>query len=121
MITIFEERLDNITGDMKAKARVVARGDLTDLKKKKDKASRQEMYAPVVSIVMVRLMLSIVAALNLKMGQNDIKRAFLYSRRDTPNFLHLPEGHPKKNGKSKVWKTYGVTYGLLDNSMESDD
>lgn len=53
--TIFEEKLDNITGETTEKARVVARGDKTKLKKqkKKKKVDLKQIYSLVVSMIVV--------------------------------------------------------------------
>lgn len=109
--TLFEEKFDNITGEIVSKARIVARGDKSKLKQQN---WQTQLYSPVVSIVMVRLLLAIAAAYDLPVGQNDVRRAFLYSRRSTPTYLELPSGHKKRDGKTYVWRTYGITYGLLD-------
>ena len=114
--TIFEEKLDNITGEVNTKARVVARGDKTKLKqqKKNKTIDLRQIYSPVVSMIVVRIVLALAAAFNLDVGQNDIKRAFLNSRRNMLTYLQLPKGHPSIDGNKFVWQSNGITYGLLD-------
>ena len=111
--TIFEEKLDNITGEVKEKARCVARGDKTKLKKQKKSKTvdLKQIYSPVVSMIVVRILIALAAALNLFVRQNDIKRAFLNSRRNKITYLHLPKGHPRKDGTKYVWQSHGMSVG----------
>ena len=63
MQTIFEEKMNNITSEVKVKAHIVARGDKSRLKKTSKKG---ELYLPVASIVVVKLLLAIAAAFKMK-------------------------------------------------------
>ncbi len=65
-------------------------------------------------MIVVRILLAVAAAFDLAVGQNDVKPAFLNSRRKKVTYLQLPRGHPRKDGNKFVWKSHGITYGLLD-------
>ena len=44
--------------------------------------------------------------------QLDVLTAFLFARSNTPTFLELPAGHPRKQGKTNIWKSHCATYDL---------
>ena len=87
------------------KSRVCGRGD-------KQRGAAKENYAPTVKHVSIRILVQQAAKQNRPLGQADVKCAFLNGRLDHPVYLHLPPGHPKKEGTKFVWKTYCSIYGL---------
>ena len=97
--------LFKVKPDGRKKTRIVVRGDLqhdTDL----------DVYSPTANAVAVRLVVGLAAANDWKLRQLDVKNAYLHGRTETPTYIELPTGHPKKDGKQKVYKTFSSVYGL---------
>ncbi|RVD84023.1 uncharacterized protein DFL_005791 [Arthrobotrys flagrans] len=93
---------------VKYKARLVIRGDLqpgTDL----------ETYAPVAKLTTYRILMTVVAMLNLELHQMDVKTAFLFASLDQIIYMELPTGYnrniPSKL-KNPVLKLNKALYGL---------
>lgn len=113
---IFEYKHDNVTGKMRHKVRIVARGDL-----QKYHATSSETFAPVASTEAIRLLFAIAAQENLVVRQADVSTAFLYGRRKEKIYLELPSGHSDKRGKEVIWTGNTAIYGLDDASRRWND
>ena len=97
--------LFKVKPDGRKKTRIVVRGDLQD-------ATDLEVYSPTANAVAVRLVVGLAAARGWKLRQLDVKNAYLHGRTEAPTFIELPSGHPKKDGKQKVYRTFSSVYGL---------
>ena len=97
--------LFKVKPDGRKKTRIVVRGDLQD-------ATDLDVYSPTANAVAVRLVVGLAAAKGWKLRQLDVKNAYLHGRTEAPTFIELPSGHPKKDGKQKVYKTFSSVYGL---------
>ena len=72
-----------------------------------------ETFAPVVRYNSLRVLLAIVAYLDLEMTQSDIKTAFLYGELEEDLFMKIPEGlHPKLDADKVASKLNKSLYGL---------
>ena len=109
--TLFNVKVDNVTGETICKSRVVARGDI-----QKRRLHIVDKYrAPVAGAVAVRIY--IILSLNQESRrQGDVSTALLHGLLHKTIYLELPDGHPKKQGKLYVWKTTSSLYGLLESA-----
>ena len=103
---IFTIKFDNVLQQMKYKVRICARGDLV--------RTSNLTFAPVANMECIRLFFILVQEFNFKIKQADVSTAFLFASTSKWRFLELPQGHPTKQGKMKVWKTKCAIYGLKD-------
>ena len=71
-----------------------------------------ETYAPVVKHTALRMVLSLVASLDLDMIQLDIKTAFLYSRLEEEIYMDQPEGFTVPGRETDVCRLIKSIYGL---------
>ena len=111
VMELFDIKTDNVTGEVKNKVRIVARGD-----QQSTRPLPMDTFAPVVRSEVVRILFAVAAQLGLNVRQVDVSTAFLYGRRNKPIYLELSAGHPQKDGKSKIWKGFTAIYGLDDAS-----
>ena len=104
--TVFKIATDPITGKMKYKTRICARGDL-----ELDKPDN--VYAPVAGQNTIKTMLALAVQNKMIIRQADVKCAYLHGKMDQPVYLELPQGHSSHNDKNTtVWKTNRSIYGL---------
>ena len=101
---LFSVKFDNITKEWIFKVRIVARGDL--------EVDEEFVYAPVANMPALRLFVVLSLEFGIDFRQLDISSAFLYGRLDHDIYVELPDGHPEKQGNTKVWKTRCALYGL---------
>ncbi|CAI7894164.1 unnamed protein product [Closterium sp. NIES-53] len=73
-------------------------------------ADYDEKYAPVSSYVTLRIFLSIVAVLDLKLMQLDMKNTFLQSKLDRVLYMYQPDHF--NDGTGRVCKLLKSLYGL---------
>ena len=106
VLELFTVKYDNINSSTIPKCRIVARGDL--------QAKKDDMYSPVASAVAFRVFMIFSRCFDGKMKQLDVSGAFLYGRLKRPVYLELPQGHPRKTGTAKVWKSLSAVYGLCE-------
>lgn len=61
-----------------------------------------EIFAPVVKHVSIRIMLSYVVNFDTELEQMDVKTAFLHGELDETIYMEQPEGFIKKGDENKV-------------------
>ena len=106
ILEIFTTKRDGISGFWKAKCHIVGRGDL--------QFTPTTYFAPVASIVALRLFIFFSSCFQTSIHQLDVKTAFLYGRLCKPIYLQLPVGHPSRSESKKIWKTSTAVYGLVE-------
>jgi len=89
------------------KARLVARG-FTQRKG----IDYDEVFAPVVKHVSIRILMSIVVQEDLELEQMDVKTAFLHGDLDQPLYMEQPEGYVADEQKDQVCLLKKSLYGL---------
>ena len=76
-----------------------------------------ETFAPVVKWVSIRILLALVARLNLEVHQMDVKTMFLNSELEHEIFMSPPPGCSDYGSKDIVWKLEKSLYGLKQSSQ----
>ena len=76
----------------------------------------EETFSPVVRFSSIRLILTIVANLNLELYQMDIKKAFLNGELDEEIYMDQPIGFVTKGQEHKVCKLKRSIYVLMQSS-----
>jgi hypothetical protein len=104
---VFTEKAGHNNTPTRFKARLVAKGYT-----QKQGIDYDETYAPVVKHDSLRILLSIVASLNLEMIQLDVKTAFLYGVVKEELYLEQPEGFVLAGGEKEVCRLKKCLYGL---------
>ena len=93
--------------ETKAKVRLVALGCL-----QLSGIDYNETFAPVVTIVTIRLIFAIAAALDLEIEQMDVVTAFLNGDLNEDIYMAIPEGLKNSSNANKVCKLLKSLYGL---------
>ncbi|CAI7862218.1 unnamed protein product [Closterium sp. NIES-54] len=78
-------------------------------------ADYDKTYSPVSSYVMLRIVLSIVAVLDLNLMQLDMKNAFLQSKLDRVLYMYQPDYF--NDGTGRVCKLLKSLYGLKQSPL----
>lgn len=89
------------------KARLVARG-FSQI----EGIDYQEVFAPVVKHVSIRILMSLVVKEDMELEQMDVKTAFLHGELDQPLFMEQPEGFEVNPDKDQVCLLKKSLYGL---------
>lgn len=89
------------------KARLVARGFT-----QREGIDYQEVFAPVVKHVSIRILMSAVVNEDLELEQMDVKTAFLHGDLDVELYMEQPEGFEVNAGKDQVCLLKKSLYGL---------
>lgn len=89
------------------KARLIARGFTQE-----EGIDYQEVFAPVVKHVSIRMLLSLVVNLDLELEQMDVKTAFLHGNLDEDIYMQEPEGYVLKGKEHRVCLLKRSLYGL---------
>jgi hypothetical protein len=104
---VFTKKAGHNNTPTRFKARLVAKGYT-----QKQGIDYNETFAPVVKHDSLRILLSIVASLNLEMIQLDVKTAFLYGVVNEELYLEQPEGFVLAGREKKVCRLKKCLYGL---------
>ena len=72
----------------------------------------EEIFSPVVKISSIRVVLSLVARLNLEVEQLDVKTAFLHGDLEEEIYMEQPKGFKVKGKENLVCKLRKSLYGL---------
>ncbi|KAJ0522195.1 putative RNA-directed DNA polymerase [Helianthus annuus] len=89
------------------KARLVAKGFT-----QKSGVDYNEIFSPVVKHVSIRVILSLVASLDLELEQMDVKTAFLHGNLDEKIYMAQPKGYEVKGQEDKACLLKRSLYGL---------
>lgn len=108
---MFDWKVDAFGFPVKAKARLVARGDM-----QKEYIDFSELYAPTVSAACVRMLAGLACEFDLELCHFDIDQAFVRAPLKEDIFMHLPEGCGSLSGK--VVQLNKSLYGLRQASRE---
>ena len=76
----------------------------------------QEARTPVVIFTSIRLLLTIIARLDLELHQMDVKTAFLNGELNEDIYMEQPIGFVVKGQEKKVCKLKRLIYGLKQSS-----
>ena len=63
----------------------------------------ENIYAPVVSLDVLRTFLTISVQKGFQIRQADVSTAFLFATSKYKRYLELPQGQKHKDGKTKIW------------------
>jgi hypothetical protein len=91
----------------KYKARLVEKGY-----SQKEGIDFHEIFSPVVKLVSIRIVLALVALLDLELEQLDVKTTFLHGDLDEEIFMEQPEGFVQNRNRKFVCKLRKSLYGL---------
>jgi hypothetical protein len=84
----------------------------------KEGVDYKETFSPVVRFASIRLILAMVASLDLELHQMDVKTAFLNGELDEEIFMDQPIGFVVKGQERKVCRLNWSLYGLKQSSRQ---
>lgn len=93
--------------DVRYKARLVAKGYA-----QKKGIDYNEVFSPVVKHSSIRILLALVAQLNLELAQLDVKTAFLHGDLKEEIYMTQPDGYKVAGKENWVYKLSKSLYGL---------
>jgi len=91
---VFDWKVDAFGWPVKAKARLVARGDM-----QREFLDFGELYAPTVDVSCVRLLAALACELDLGLFHLDVDQAFVRAELEEEVFMRLPQGCGALSGK----------------------
>ena len=103
---VFKLKKDGSGKVVKYKARLVVKGF-----QQKKGIDFDEIFSPVVKMTSIRIILGMVASMNLELEQMDVKTAFLHGGLDEEIYMEQPEGF-EVSGDNLVCKLKKSLYGL---------
>ncbi|AAF19226.1 Highly similar to Ta1-3 polyprotein [Arabidopsis thaliana] len=89
------------------KARLVAKGYT-----QREGVDYQEIFAPVVKHVSIRILMSLVVDKDLELEQMDVKTTFLHGDLEEELYMEQPEGFVSDSSENKVCRLKKSLYGL---------
>jgi Reverse transcriptase (RNA-dependent DNA polymerase) len=104
---VFKLKRDGNGELMKYKARLVVKGF-----GQKQGIDFEEIFSPVVKMTSIRVVLGLVADLDLELEQLDVKIAFLHGDLEEEIYMVQPEGFEVKGKYNMVCKLKKSLYGL---------
>ena len=98
---------------VKYKARLVVKGF-----NQKQGIDFDEICSPIVKMSSIRVVLGLVASLDLELEQLDVKTAFLHGDLKEEIYIDQPEGFKVKGKEHMVYKLKKILYGLKQASRQ---
>jgi len=71
-----------------------------------------DIFSPIAKVTSIRLLLSVVAALDFEVEQMDVKTTFLHRDLEEEIYMKQPEGFMVKGKKEMVCRLKKSMYGL---------
>ena len=93
--------------DPRHKSRLVARGFT-----QREGIDYEEVFAPVVKHISIRVLMSVVVNHDLELEQMDVNTTFLHGNLELELYMEQPEGFAVKSGKDQVCLLKESLYGL---------
>ena len=105
-VEVLTQKVDNVTGQLKLKVRLAARGDL-------ERKKPEICYSPAAGTSEMRLFICLMKLFKAHVFQADVPSAYLNGRLEEKIYLFLPEGHEEKDEQdSRVYSCPSSIYGL---------
>ncbi|GKE68877.1 retrovirus-related pol polyprotein from transposon TNT 1-94 [Tanacetum coccineum] len=104
---IFKVKIDEFSGVLKNKARLVAQGF-----RQEEGINFEESFAPVARIEAIRIFVAYAANKNMKIFQMDVKTDFLNGELKEEVYVSQPEGFVDQDNPSHVYKLKKALYSL---------
>nr|GEY94000.1 retrovirus-related Pol polyprotein from transposon TNT 1-94 [Tanacetum cinerariifolium] len=104
---IYKVKLDELGGNLKNKARLVARGY-----RQEEGIDFEESFAPVARLEAIRIFLAYAAHKNMVVYQIDVKTAFLNGNLREEVYVSQPDGFVDPDNLNHMYKLKKALYGL---------
>ncbi|GAA0151557.1 transmembrane signal receptor [Lithospermum erythrorhizon] len=104
---VFKLKLGDGDSSPRYKARLVVKGF-----DKKHGIDYEEIFSPVVKMTSIRVVLGLVAYLDLEIEQFDVKTVFLHGDLEEDIFMEQPEGFKIKGKEDMIYILEKSLYGL---------
>nr|GFA73653.1 retrovirus-related Pol polyprotein from transposon TNT 1-94 [Tanacetum cinerariifolium] len=104
---IYKDKLDELGGILKNKARLVARGY-----RQEEGIDFEESFAPIARLEAIRIFLAYAAQKNMVVYQMDVKTTFLNGNLREDVYVSQPDGFVDPNNPNHVYKLKKALYGL---------
>jgi hypothetical protein len=104
---VFKLKKDGNGNIVRYKARLVVKGF-----QQKQGIDFDEIFSPVVKMMSIRVVLGLVASLDLELEQMDVKTAFLHGDLDEEIYMEQPDGFKVPKKEHHVCKLKKSLYGL---------